>query len=132
MRFVTPESKRLHLKDGPDGEKNWIDVKLHLTVGEEKKYRSAGFKQLTPGSDPDAAEQKDAKIDVDWSRLAFARAEAYLIDWSSKQALKRATIEALHPEDFDEIDEAIKKHIDEQAALKKHQEVATPLASTIS
>ena len=125
MRFVTPGSKRLDLKDGPEGEKNWIEVRLNLTVGEEKRFRSAGFRQLTPGSDPEATEQKDAKIDVDWARLAFARAEAYILDWSAKDAkgkdirFSRGALESLHPDDFDEIDKAIQAHIDEQAASKK-------------
>src|SRR5689334_15448688 len=108
MRFVTPDVVRIPLKNGED----WIEVKKELTVGEEKRFRSAGLKHM-------AQADGETKIDIDWAAMARARVEAYLVDWSATKAdpknkgkvvavkVTRETIEALAPEDFDEIDEAI-------------------------
>lgn len=131
MRFVTPAVVRKTLKDGPNGEKNWIDLKKELTIGEKNAFRTAGFRQLTPGDDapadgsPKDPNAKDAKIDVDWKALSFARANAYLMEWSAKKSdgkdmpLTRAAIEALDEDDFNEINTVIEAHIAEQAELKK-------------
>lgn len=115
MRFVTSESKTLHLKDG----KNWIEVKNELSVGESKRYRASGFRHVSGlSSGPD-----DVKIEVDWKEVAFARAEAYIAGWSAPRPVTRAAIEALCEEDFEEIDGLIKKHIEglEQAKKAKSQ-----------
>jgi hypothetical protein len=132
MRFVTPDVVRIPLKDGADGTKNWIEVKKELTVGEEKRFRTMGFKQMTPSSGGEQSDKggdpTDAKIDVDWARLALARVETYLQDWSATKTVKdkvvpvpvtRSAIEQLAEEDFDEIDKAIQAHIKEQEDAKK-------------
>jgi hypothetical protein len=120
MRFVTPEVVRIDLKDGPNGEKNWIEVKKELTVGEEKRFRSAGLTGMKPGA--------VSEISVDWGALAIGRLLAYLTDWSATKLVKgkpvavpvtRDAIEALDQADFDEIDDAIQAHIKRQADEKK-------------
>jgi hypothetical protein len=120
MRFVTPESVRIPLKNGTD----WIEVKKELTVGEEKKFRSAGMKNVRPGGDASA-------IEIDWSEMSLARVEAYLLDWSATRPdpknkdkvvavpVTPAAIKSLAAEDFEEIDNAIQAHIESESAAKK-------------
>lgn len=128
MRFVTPDVERIALKND-----EWIEVKKELSVGEEKRFRSAGFKAMTTtptaagdGGAGQPAAQTTA-IDVDWARLAIARVEAYLVDWSATRTVRgkvqavpvtRAAIESLAQEDFEEIDDAIQAHIARMAELK--------------
>jgi len=121
MRFVSPETVRITLADGPNGDKNWIDVKKDLTAGEEKRYRSAGLRRMTPRADANSS----SEIDIDWLAMALARVEAYLVDWSAKKPdgkdlpVTRQAIEALETTDFDEIDTAIQKHMDQRLEEKK-------------
>lgn len=127
MRFVTPEVERIALKDDANGQPQWIDVKRELTVGEEKRYRSAGFKQMSTAQG--GGESSGPAIDVDWARLAIARVEAYLVDWSATRVDKagkvvqvpvtRANIEGLAQEDFNEIDDAIQAYVARVAESKK-------------
>lgn len=117
MRFVSPETARIHLKNGSD----WIDVKKELTVGEDKKYRTSGFKRVAQG---DSDTGSSPEIAIDFSQMALARVEAYLVDWSDKRAIdtdskKRAAIEALAVDDFEEIDQAIQAHIEKSLQEKK-------------
>lgn len=120
MRFVAPLTATLPLKDGPGGEKNWIEVKQDLTAGEEKALRSSGFRRVSQRKDDETNE-----VDVDWAGMSFARVETYLVDWSAKDEkgksvpVSKPAIRALHPDDFDEIDEAIKAHVEARDAEKK-------------
>lgn len=115
MRFVSPETVRIELSDG-----QWIEVKKTLTAGEEKAYRSAGFRRVSQRQDDNTNE-----VDIDWTAMAFARVEAYLVDWSAKREdgkdvpVSKAAIRNLSAESFQEIDDAIVAHIDSQADAKK-------------
>jgi hypothetical protein len=114
-RFVAPETCKLELSDG-----DWIEIKKQLSVGDDRRYRSAGLKRLTgaPGSNA-------ASVDVDWAELALARVTTYLIDWSFTDANGKSinvspqAIQELQPDDFEEIDAVIVKHIEEMTAEKK-------------
>ena len=124
MRFVTSESVRIDLKDGPDGSKNWIKVKRELTVGEDRQFRAAGMKNLRPGADA-------SSIEIDWSEMAIARVHAYLVDWSAtmpnpkdpdnpkKVKVSKEAIQSLDKESFEEIDNAIQAHIEAMGDAKK-------------
>lgn len=125
MRFVSPETVRIKLKDN-----HWIEVKKDLGTGDEKRYRAAGFRGLTQIAD-DKGEKKQ-EIGVDWQAIAFSRVEAYVVDWSARDAkdkplkLSRQAIEALDTESFDEIDEAVQAHI----AAREEEKKQTSSAST--
>lgn len=118
MRFVSPETVRIHLKPDADGTKNWIDVKQELTVGEDKRYRTAGFSRVSQG-------EGSPEISVNFSQMAIARVEAYLVDWSAKKPdgkdlpVSRTAIEQLSADSFDEIDQAIQEHMTTVADEKK-------------
>jgi hypothetical protein len=115
MRFVSPETVRINLSDG-----QWIDVKKTLTAGEEKAYRSAGFKRVSQRQDDNANE-----VDIDWQAMAFARVDTYLVEWSAKKPdgkdmpLTKSAIRNLDAESFKEIDDAIVAHIDAVEEAKK-------------
>ena len=112
MRFVTPDVERIQLTNG-----DWIEVKKELTVGEERRYRSAGMRNITPN------DGGQSTIEIDWGMMAIARAMAYLVDWSDKRPIakdadRRSAIESLAQEDFNEIDQAIETHIAKQVDAK--------------
>ncbi|MES2360156.1 MAG: hypothetical protein V4529_17575 [Gemmatimonadota bacterium] len=123
MRFVKPDVVRIDLEFG-DGSSGWIDVKKELTAGEEKRFRTAGFKRLSQSGSDGRNE-----VDIDWSAMAFARAEAYLADWSEKRKLNADTIRALAKDDFDVIDAAIQLHIEAMEQEKKATSGAPTLVS---
>jgi hypothetical protein len=131
MRFVSPETVRIDLPSHEDGGKNWIEVKKHLSAGENHRFRSAGLTRLS---------QRDGgnEVSVDWVALAFARVEAYLVDWSAKNPqtgkdipVSRAAIESLAPDDFDAIDKAVQQHIADMADPKKSQTSTAPTLTVV-
>lgn len=119
MRFVSPETVRIDLGNG-----DWIEVKKELTVGEEMRFRSAGLQKANG----------KAEVDIDWTAMAFARVEAYLVDWSARGKddkpvkVERSAIEALDSESFAAIDTAIQAHMAAVAAAKKAPSM-TPTSS---
>lgn len=114
-RFAKPQVVRLPLSDG-----DWIDVKRRLNTGESQEMFSRMSPSVSPG--------KDLTFD---SRVALtAKVLAYLVGWSfidegvpvlmspEMPAEKRLqVINALYPEDFQEVREAIDAH--EEAILKE-------------
>lgn len=113
MRFVKPETQRYNLANGSD----WVELKKELTVGEDKRYRTKGMRGMTGiGGN---VKPEDVKVDIEWNDLPFARVEAYLLDWSAGREVSRKAIEALAPEDFEEIDNIVLKHIELVAEAKK-------------
>lgn len=114
MRFVAPEAVRIPLKNGTD----WIEVKKELTAGEERAYRTKAFKRVSGLVDARDA-NRDPDVEVDWAQLAFARVEAYLVEWSEKRQITPEAIRALSGEDFAEIDALITSHIAAMSEEKK-------------
>lgn len=118
-RFVKPQTRQIKLA-GDDNE--WIEVKRDLNVWEDKRYRSAGFKRVSGAA---AGGGKDAAVDVDWTELALARVETYLVDWNLRDDTGKSVpfsataMRNLSPEAFEEIDAAIVKHVEEMAEEKK-------------
>lgn len=135
MRFVVSDTVRIPLKDSVDKQgnkvENWIEVRQELSKGEDAKMRSYGLKRMSQGN------EKETNIDVDWQALAMGRVIAYLVDWSAKNektgkdiAVSPQAIAELDTADFDEIDEAIKKHIAETDEAKKIKPGKTQPATT--
>lgn len=111
---VTPEDVKL---DGLvyDGETFWIKVKKQLTVGEERRVLTSGWRGMSRQSD----------IQIDWQAQQFARAQIYLTDWSLlddlsvKVPITRETLEAMPGALFAIIENAITFHVEKQAEEKK-------------
>ena len=132
---VRPDTRKLELEwTDEDGnvEPFWIDVKKHLTVGEEKRSMTAGFRSMstskkaqTGAKDEDAA--GSTEIQVDWQAQSFARTETYLTDWSLldeknvKLKLCREVIESLHPGVFKVIEDGITAHVEAMEQEKKRK-----------
>ncbi len=112
-RFVKPDVVRVDISEG-----DWIEIKKQLTVGEEKQVSAKSIRQMGG-----RLGEEDARWDIDPAVFAFARVEAYLVDWSFAEEdddgnlkpveLTAESIRALDEASFNEIDEAIDKHIKE-------------------
>ena len=122
--FVTPEEVKLPLFD--DGQ-CWITVRKQLTAGEEKKLSTGALKRMSPsGAGTDAF---SVAYDVDFEAAAFNKILVYLLDWNvpdnngkaksidTPKAMS-ASLRALHPEVFKEIERVIDEHVEAQQEKK--------------
>jgi hypothetical protein len=114
---VQPEDVRVELVWTFDGTERpfWIQLKKYLTVGENKKMlKSISNVTSKIGVRGEQAPAPEARFE--WTDYSFARCQAYLLDWSlsdddgNKMGIARDTLESLHQEVFDLIDNAIDKH----------------------
>jgi len=115
-RFVRPESSVLHISQG-----DTLTVRARLNVGEQR----AMFARMY-------AVDADDKRRVDLLQVGLSRVLAYLIDWSLVDDQGRhveirdqpadvieAALNALDPDDFREIREAIDAHVEAQDAARQ-------------
>jgi hypothetical protein len=123
---VKPEDVRVELSyTSPEGTAYpfWVKFKKRLNVGEERRVMTAGWKGLSSGRDGDAG-----GIQIDWQKQTFARAEAYLTDWSlldddaKKLPISREVIETLNGDVYKLIETAITAHV---AAVEEEKKVPT-------
>jgi hypothetical protein len=100
----------------------WVKIKKFLNVGEERMVQTAGWKGVSGVAGGEGA---DAEIRIDWKATSFARALAYLVDWSleddkhNRMPLNLNSLQALHPEVFEMIENAISSHVRAMDAEKK-------------
>lgn len=119
QRFIKPMVHRIDLTDG-----DWIEIKDRLTVGERKGILS---KAARGGFSSDGQ-----RVHLDATEAQFARVEAWLVDWSFKglddkpMKLSGTAIRALDNESFTEIEEALDKHEEAQAAAKNSSASTAP------
>lgn len=119
--FVKPETVKIALTDD-----EWIKIKKGLTVAEERRMQTAGFRNISnkEATDEDA-ESKGINVDVNWTDNALARARTYLVDWSltdeegKSVPLTYDAIKSLAADAFTEINEAIDKHVESMEQEKK-------------
>ncbi len=136
--FVAPEVVTVNLTwTAADGEESpfWIKIKKFLTVGEERLVQTAGWKGVTA---PQTGQGGNAEIRIDWRATSFARAEAYLVDWSledekrNRMPLNNNSLQALHPEVFELIENAISAHVtrmDEEKKARAGSRESTPTSA---
>lgn len=111
-----------------NGEPFWIRIKKRLTTGEHRRTQIGGWRSVSTNrprgsgpADPDATPE----INIDWKVQGFTRAATYLIDWSladdtdKKLPLTQDTIEALDPDVFELIENAITAHVTAMEEEKK-------------
>lgn len=119
---VSAEKVRYELTyEGAGGARHpfWVEVKKFLNVGEERRVMTAGWRGIATGGEDGGA------INIDWRAQTFARAAAYLTDWSlqddagNKLAMSRDVIESLNPEVYGLIETQIRDHIESVAQEKK-------------
>lgn len=106
-RFVQPETVTLQISDG-----DWIEVKKRLTTGESRRSKAVLVKEV----------RQDGRMTPDFEMVGIAEVLAYLVDWSLKDkdgkpsridtdAKKRAAIDQLDDDTFEEISDAIAAHV---------------------
>lgn len=126
---VSPEDDRVDLtyNDGAIEHAFWVRFKKLLSIGEDRRVQTAGWtgmRGVVRGKNATDADI-DPEIRIDWSKQTFARAAAYLTEWSLTDDQRRPlplavdTIAALHPSVFALIDNALTAHIEAQAQEKK-------------
>lgn len=105
----------------------WIKVKKRLTVGEQRRVMTAGWRGMRSGEvEPDGTQGR-TEIQIDWKTQTFARTEVYLADWSlsddkgDKIPIKREAIESLHEDLYAVIETAINAHVKAIEEEKKQQ-----------
>lgn len=112
-RFADGGQVRLELSEG-----DWIAVRQELSYGQQRRLAASGL----TGIDQAAAEGERLKVDLaayDLERLAL-----WVLDWSFRDAdgdhvvVSREAIENLHPDTAAEINAALDRHIEAQAAKK--------------
>jgi hypothetical protein len=103
--FVKPEVVRLDLAEG-----DWVDVKKHLTAGEEARMSGAGLRQMTQ-------EEGKPAFFLDFEKLRMAQVETYVVAWSFVNEKGNQTkptpenISALSGDVLKEIGDAIDEHV---------------------
>lgn len=123
----------------PPGD-DWIEVRRHLTVGEERTIARLSAKSYEQVQGPEG--EARFRVEYDFLKQGIARAATYIIAWSligpegaipwpSNFPLekKMAILEGLDPETQSEIEEAITIHVRAQQeardAAKKAQAGST-------
>lgn len=111
------------------GKDHWIEVKRELSVGEQRSVDLAGFRRMSAGNQragQDAKEtpERESEFKIDWEAQGFARAKAYIVDWSLTDTrgnkLKVAdTIDKLKKPVFAVIEAALNAHVEAQQGEKE-------------
>lgn len=123
---VTPDAMKIDLVyTTPDGEAHpfWISLRKQLTIGEDRKQTTAGWKSI-----------KDGEMGVDWTVRSFARTKAYLVAWSLSDdagkpiACDMEGIETRNADVYLLIEDAITAHVEAMAEEKK----VTPTSRRLS
>lgn len=125
---VAPETTRLDANW--QGHAFWLDVKRQLTEGERRRVAMAGFKGMSGFSQAQQPTRtgespRETSLDIDWVSQSFTRTLTWVVDWSlsdekgNKLALRRDTLEALHPGVYEAIEAAINAHVEAMEQEKK-------------
>ncbi len=112
IRVAPTDVEKLPLSDG-----DWIEVKRDLNNGDVKKLEVAGQK-------PPTMVDGQVVYPIDWEVYEIERDLIYITDWSltglDDKVLKvgRDALRAITPEDFQEIHDAITKHVMSRRQVK--------------
>lgn len=127
---VSPEEVKVDitLTDPETGnpEQHFIRIKKRLTVGEQRRVQTAGWRGVSAKRERGTGEIADeVNIGIDFKAQSFARTEAYLLGWSLTDEKGKplphtlAGIEALAEPVFEVIENAITAHIEAVEQEKK-------------
>jgi hypothetical protein len=125
-RFVSPDTTKIPLSDG-----DWIVVRRRLTAGEQRAAFARRYVASLGGG-----------LRLDPLQTGVAQVVAYLLDWSllgldgnpvvirgESPEVVEAALNALDPDDFIEIKEAIEKH-EAASVLAREQEKKLPAGAS--
>jgi len=102
----------------------WIKAKKYLSIGEQRRMLKS-ISRVTTQIGPKKGERASPEAQFEWTDYSFARCVAYLLDWSltngedKRMGLSRETLESLHQDLFEIIDNALDEHERGQADQKK-------------
>lgn len=111
-RFVPRKTKRIEISDG-----DWLDIKEQLNIGEQLDVEGAGIEISQQPGDREATYRMSRPGDA-----AITRVAVWLAGWSlcdilgNKVVLSRDAVGRLDAKTFDEIRQAIDKHIEDTKA----------------
>ena len=123
------ETEKIELEwvDGETVRKIWLTVKKQLSVGEERTMlkQVSSVSQLMVRKKGDEPERATARIE--WAEYSFARAVAYIVDWSLAHDAEKAdrlpptrtSYESLRTDAFEVIDNALDEYETAVKASKK-------------
>lgn len=128
--FVGTTTKKIDLKGDWEGE--WIEVKEHLGVHDQKKIDGSGFtsiRAVAPGK-----EASEAEAGLDLGHMYMTQLKVYLVGWSFKTKdgkpveVTATAIDMLEPDCADEMTARLHQWLEEKAAAK----AANPTTKTSS
>lgn len=115
-RFQTDETTQIFL---PGSDEEWIKIKTRLNTGDQKKLEAVGMKPIVVSGQLFQV--------VDFAIHDIDRAMIFLVDWNLNDDdgknidLSRDAVTHLETDTFQEINQAITKHVIAQAELKKQE-----------
>lgn len=115
-RFASGAAVKLPLSDG-----DWVLVHAELTYGQQRRLATAGIDGVPKAL---AADGEGPPLKVDWAEYDLERLAVWVMDWSFRDGdgdrvpVSRQSIEALHPDTADEIQQALTRHIEALEAKK--------------
>ncbi|HLZ09525.1 MAG TPA: hypothetical protein VKT80_13100 [Chloroflexota bacterium] len=120
-RFCFPGTKRIDISDG-----DHIIVKTGLTAGEKRRMDNLAVSPIIDNG-------KYVGDRVDFTEYEFLRTDLWITDWSITREIDGrvvkipksvSSLKAMEEEDFEEINQAVFKHIMEWMQSKKSQRAA--------
>lgn len=129
--FVSTSTKRLDLTG--DWEGQWVEVKEHLGVNDQKRISGSAFTSIKTAT-IDERNPQDAEAGVDLGRLYMTQLKVYLVDWSfadrqgKRVEVTGPAIDMLEPDLADEIT----ARLNEWLEARKAQRAANPTSTTSS
>lgn len=119
VKPLTTQYDLVFVPEGGDPKPFWVKLARRLNVGEKRALQTAGWSGMRQGGD-------GTEINVDWTRMTFARVETYLKDWSlqdddgNKLPLTAETIRTLDEGVYELIEGAVSQHV---AALEEEKKI---------
>lgn len=113
--------------DGETSRPLWLLVKKYLSIGEERAMLRSVSSVSQPVSKRKGEAAPPATANIAWTDYSFARAVAYIIDWSlahdpdpeNRLPPTRESLETLKQDAFELIDNALDAHQQKMADAKK-------------
>lgn len=133
---VSPDTVRKDLTY--EGTPFWVELKKELTVGEEKRLYSSGFRSVTRGQNRNDA---DIELNVNYDVVVFTKVHVWLADWSlsengKKLPLTLDTLRAMRGPVFDLLEKTVDEHsarvAQELSERAKNDQTSEPVQKTIS
>tara|TARA_R110000824_G_scaffold145950_1_gene314525 strand:- start:296 stop:709 length:414 start_codon:yes stop_codon:yes gene_type:complete len=125
--IVEPEEVRVELEwidTLGEVREFWISIKKYLSIGEQRKMMKS-VSQISQPLPKKGQEREAAEAKFEWTDYSFARCSTYLVDWSlrdendNKMPLTRSSLEQLHADLFDLIDNTVDDHETKMGEAKK-------------